>query len=184
MIDKKKFLYFNRITVAVIGIFILLSCTRFAFSKFYTNGKGEAISEIAFYTINPGTQTQTLKMFDIKPDGKDYVYDINVSNFQDNNVSEVDMEYHLSLRTTTNIPIEYKIYLNGSTMNEFNQKEVIQDEDGMYFFRFQAPVGNFQKNVEKTDHYQLVVNFPSIYNEETYQDLIESVEVTIDAKQL
>ena len=27
-------------------------------------------------------------------------------------------------------------------------------------------------------------NFPSIYNEETYQDLIESVEVTIDAEQL
>ena len=53
----------------------------------------------------------------------------------------------------------------------------------MYFFRFQTPAQNFQQTVEKTDHYQLVVTFPSSYNEEAYQDLIDSVEVVINAQQ-
>ena len=184
MIDKKKFLYFNRITIAVIGIFLFLSITQFAFSRFYTDSHGEAISEIAFYTIHPGSQTQSLKMFDIKPDGKDYIYDIQVSNTQDGNVSEVDLEYQLSLRTTTNIPVEYKIYLNGSVDNSLNQREIIQDEDGMYFFLFRANTNYFDKNIEKTDVYRLIVNFPKEYNQEEYQDLIDSVEVTIDAKQV
>ncbi len=184
MIDKKKFISFNRITIAVIAIFILLSITRVAMARFESNGDGVAVGEIAFYIINPMTETQSLKMFDVKPDGNDYIFNIDVSNFsEDGTVSEVDLEYQLELITTTNIPVEYKIYLNNSETNDFNNKEIFQDEDGMYFFRFQTPAQNFQRNIEKTDHYQLVVTFPSSYNEETYQDLIDSVEVVINAQQ-
>lgn len=185
MIDKKKFISFNRITIAVIAIFILLSITRVAMARFESNGDGVAVGEIAFYIINPTTEIQSLKMFDVKPDGNDYIFNIDVSNFsEEGSVSEVDLEYQLELITTTNIPVEYKIYLNNSETNDFNNKEIFQDEDGMYFFRFQTPAQNFQQTVEKTDHYQLVVTFPSSYNEEAYQDLIDSVEVVINAQQV
>ena len=65
MIDKKKFLYFNRITLVVIIIFLLLSVIKIAFSRFFTEGDGEAMNDIAFYIIDPGTQSQTLNLFDV-----------------------------------------------------------------------------------------------------------------------
>ena len=184
MIDKKKFLYFNRITLVVIIIFLLLSVIKIAFSRFFTEGDGEAMNDIAFYIIDPGTQSQTLNLFDVKPDGKDYIYHLDISNYKDNQVSEVDLEYQLELTTTTNIPVEYKIYLNDSVINEFHNKEILQYEDGVYFFKFRTPNQQFQKNIKKTNHYQLVVNFPSSYNEEAYQDLIDSVEIVITATQM
>lgn len=184
MIDKKKFLYFNRITFAIIGILLIMLITKVAFSRFFTDSSGVAVGDVAFYIIKPDTQTQTLNMFDIKPDDQDYVYNIDVSNYENDQVSEVDLEYNLSLKTTTNIPVEYKIYLNNQDTNEFNQQEVIQDEDGMYFNQFLTPSQKFNKNQKQTNHYKLIVNFPSKYNEEGYQDLIDSVEITIAAKQV
>lgn len=184
MIDRKKFWQFQKITIAVVGILLLLLGTRVVFSRFFTDSAGTAVGDIAFYTIEPGTETQTLKMFDVKPDGKDYIFNIDVSNFKDGNVSEVDLEYSLELMTTTNIPVDYKIYLNDQTVNDFQNKEIIQDEDGMYFFKFSTPNQRFEKEKEMTNHYQLVVNFPANYNEEVYQDLMDHIEITITATQV
>ena len=184
MIDKKKFWQFQKITIAIVGILLLLLGMRVVFARFFTDGSGPAVGDIAFYIIHPTTESQTLKMFDVKPDGKDYIFNIDVSNFKDDNVSEVDLEYTLELETTTNIPVDYKIYLNDATVNDFQNKEIIQDEDGMYFFKFSTPKQRFEKEKEMTNHYQLIVNFPTNYNEEVYQDLIDHVEVTITATQV
>ena len=36
----------------------------------------------------------------------------------------------------------------------------------------------------KTDTFTFVVNFPTLYNDAAYQDLIETIEITIDVKQV
>ena len=36
----------------------------------------------------------------------------------------------------------------------------------------------------KTNTYQLVVSFPSNYNTENYQDIIEAIEINVDGKQI
>lgn len=184
MIDKKKFRDFNKIIVCVFGILLLLMVIRLTYSRFVTNGTGDASGDIAFYVINPGEYTNNLKMFNVKPDDKDYTYEINVSNYDDNGVSEVDLEYTLQLITTTNIPVSYKIYLNGETINDFDSKELITDDDGMYFYKFSSNSQTFEKNVKKSNTYSLVVNFPSSYNDELYQDLLDNVEVVVNARQV
>ena len=77
MIDKKKFIKFNRITIVLVLIFILLILGR-TFSSFQTDGKGKANLDIAFYVLDTKTQSEDIKMFEIAPDGQDYVYSINV----------------------------------------------------------------------------------------------------------
>ena len=183
MIDKKKFIKFNRITIVLVLIFILLILGR-TFSSFQTDGKGKANLDIAFYVLDTKTQSEDIKMFEIAPDGQDYVYSINVSNFKNNKTSEVDLEYELTLVTTTNLPVKYEIYLSDSTDNIITSKEIYQDEDGMYFYKFHTPKKNFTHDVKQTDNYKLVVNFPEQYKSSEYQDLLESATIYIDSKQM
>ena len=99
-------------------------------------------------------------------------------------VSEVDLDYTVQIRTTTNIPVSYELYANDDTTNIIGTKQIVQDSNGMYFFNYSPQVGSFTHSVQKTESFTLVINFPSIYNDAAYQDLIETVEVTVDANQV
>ncbi len=184
MIDKRKFLLFNRATLVIILGLLLLLLLRHSFASFESSGEGSAKASVAFFAISAGTQSKSLKLSDVKPDGNDNFYYIDVSNFKDNKVSEVDLDYSLSIRTTTNIPVNYSLFLNDSTENIIGNKEVITDKDGMYFFKFSIPASSFSKGVKKTDTYKLVINFPSEYNDDMYQSMIDNVEISLNAKQV
>ena len=114
MIDKRKFRQLSRLTISIVAILLTLLVIRVVYSAYQTDGEGKAISEIAFYVVNSSVQTQNLQMFDLEPSDEDYTYDISVSNFENNKTSDVDMQYNLEITTSTNIPVTYKLYLNGS----------------------------------------------------------------------
>lgn len=184
MLDKQKFKLLSHITLLVFLISISLLLIRTTYSIFHSDTNGVIANKIAFYVIDTKPQTRVIKIGEVKPDGQDYSYDIEVSNFKDEKVSEVDLDYTVQIRTTTNIPVSYELYANDSDTNIIGNKEIIQDNNGMYFFKYSPQVGSFTHDVPKTDKFTLVVNFPEIYNDAAYQDLIETVEVTVDAKQV
>ena len=86
--------------------------------------------------------------------------------------------------TTTNLPIDYQIYLGDDTTNIISKKEVFQDEDMMYFNRYMTSTRSFSKDKDMVDKYKIVINFPKEYNDSKYQDLLDSVEVVIESKQV
>lgn len=183
MINKKKFLSINRITITLLIIFILLVILKSTYASFETNSSGNALSKIAFYILNTKTETENLKISNIKPDGKDNNYLITVSNFNDTKVSDVDLEYSLEIRTTTNIPVTYKLYLNDSSDNIMSTKELVKDTDNTYFYKYKSILQSFTHQVKRTDTYKLVINFPSNYNDEVYQSMIDDVEISVNARQ-
>lgn len=183
MINKKKFLSINRITITLLIIFILLVLLKSTYASFETNSSGNALSKIAFYILNTKTETENLKISNIKPDGKDNNYLITVSNFNDTKVSDVDLEYSLEIRTTTNIPVTYKLYLNDSSDNIMSTKELVKDTDNTYFYKYKSILQSFTHQVKRTDTYKLVINFPSNYNDEVYQSMIDDVEISVNARQ-
>lgn len=173
-----------RISLVIICFLLLLLLVRKSLGAFESASSGTAISEIAFYVIDAGTETKELKLGTIAPDGEEKYYIINVSNFKDNKTSEVNMEYSLSIRITTNIPVSYKLYLNDSTENIIGTRELIRDKDNTYFYKYNSISSSFEKNVNKTDKYKLVITFDEEYSDEIYQNLIDSVEITVSAKQV
>lgn len=184
MIDKKKFWVANRITIIVILIFLVLLVFRVSYSRFHTEASGKVISDIALYVLDAGTTTENLKMFELDPDDKNYIFNISVYNYRDDDITEVDLEYVLNLVTTTNIPVEYSLYELGGSSNILQTKEIFQDDDEMYFFKFKSSPKKFTHGVKSVHEYQLVVNFPSAYNNEAYQGLKDSVSIVIDSKQI
>ena len=99
------------------------------------------------------------------------------------------MEYDLTIRTTTNLPIEYELYKNEQYTNDAAQSiiksdDIVQDDDNTYFRVITTETETFSYNEAKKNIYQLVVRFPAKYNTINYQDIIEAIEITVDSKQI
>ena len=184
MINKKRFFLINKITLVVFFILIILLSIKFTFSSYEGKVDGKVVSDIAFYLLEAGNYSESLKMFEVVPDGNNYIFNVDVYNYKDNTRSDVNLEYELSLVTTTNLPIEYQIYLGDDATNIISSKEVFQDEDMMYFNRFMTGTRTFSKDKDMIDKYKIIVNFPKEYNDSKYQDLIDSVEVVIESRQV
>ena len=74
--------------------------------------------------------------------------------------------------------------------NKKDAKDIIQsneiylDEDGTYFRKMTTQKMELKYTEPTTNIYQLVISFPSNYNTENYQDIIEAIEISIDGKQI
>lgn len=184
MINKEKFKFFNKITLIILGILVLLLIIRGTMASFETNGSGKARADIAFYVLDVSRQTESLKISDIKPNDSDNVYTIDVSNYLNNKITDVDMEYSLSIRTTTNIPVTYSLYLNDDTTNIMSNRTLEKDSNGTYFYKYDSISKTFSHGVSRRDSYKLVINFSSKYKNYDYQGLIDSIEISVNAKQV
>ena len=184
MFDKYRFKISFRIVLVVLGIFCCFIFINLTYSLFHSDSNGVIGNKIAFYVIDPKKQTQSIKIGEISPDGQDFSYDIEVSNFNETKVSEVNLDYTFEVITTTNIPVTYSLYRNDGDTNIIGNREIIQDSNDMYFFKYESLTGSFYHDIPRTDKYTLVVNFPQTYNNEKYQDLIDTVQISLDAKQV
>ena len=99
------------------------------------------------------------------------------------------MSYDLSIRTTTNLPLEYELYLNEDYKDSgastiFTSDNTEQDSDSTYFRNFKTDTKYFSYLYDEKNTYQLVVRFPKDYIDYKYQDIYESIEITIKSKQI
>ena len=183
MINRKKFKIFNKITLLTFAILFTFVLMNKVFSVFYSDSTGVIGSKIAFYVVDAVPQTQQIKIGEIQPDGQTFRYSVDVSNFKNGKTSEIDMDYTLQVVTTTNIPVTFALYKGNDNTNIIGTKEVITDSNGMYFFKYNPQVGSFVHGVQKTDTFTLEIVFPVTYNSAEYQDLIETIEITVDVNQ-
>ena len=99
------------------------------------------------------------------------------------------MEYDLTLRTTTNLPLTIELYKNqnynaNNATSIISNKETSRDEHETYFTTYKTQTSYFGYTEEQKDTYQLVVYFPSMYKSIDYQDVIENIEIVIESKQI
>ena len=139
--------------------------------------------EIAYFVIGNEVQNQTLKLESMVPRDESYNYAINISNSENERVSETAIEYHMQLKTTTNLPLQFELMLEGQDETQIAQTETLQDEDGMYCILMSTDLKEF--GLTKEEHkYILSITFPKEYKVNSeYSDVIELVEITVDSKQ-
>ena len=115
MVRKK-----NRIEKLVIltMVLVLLICViPKTFSKYESDMSGVAEVETAFYVVATDYQYQTIALPTIVPTDEPYVYTFSVANNKDGKRLETRLEYNLSIRTTTNLPLTYELYKNDSDVS-------------------------------------------------------------------
>lgn len=189
MFNKKRFLLINKLNIVFIIFVVILYFCPVTLSKYESNSNGSAVSSIAYYVVGTDYQTDAINLMGMIPRDEDYVYNFTVSNFDsDGNLAETDLSYDLSVVTTTNLPLEYELYISNDGGNTYSNAvtldEIKKDETGTYFRYLYTDKVSISHTEKVTYNYTLKVKFAKNYNSYIYQDIIEGVRIIIDSKQI
>lgn len=188
MTKKLRRLY-AKLIILVLCLLIIARIFVLVLSKYESIANSYANVEIAFYLLKEDYKTMTINLAELLPQNNAYVFDFSIGNQDGIEMAEVDLEYELSLRTTTNLPLTFELYMNenytdaGAT-NIIKENNVAQDEHGTYFRTMTTEKNYLSYKEGVTNLYQLVVYFPTNYNKEIYQDIIELLEINVNAQQV
>lgn len=158
-------------------------------ARYESSGSSVAKIETALFIINESYQTMNINLNSMIPRTEPYVHSFSISNNDGTYRTEVELEYDLQIQTTTNLPLTYELYLNqdyndNNAQNIITENSIDTDEYGTYFKKIKTDTKKFGYNNNETNTYQLVIYFPETYKEIEYQDIIENIEIKVNAKQV
>ena len=187
--EKKRFL----IVVFVLFLLMILAVKLFqlAYASYQSTARLNTNIEKALYILEEGGLEFNIDLDQIAPSPDPYIYKFSISNFNATNHSDVDIEYQLSLRTTTNLPLTYELYRNENyddenAVNLLEDMSIKQDADGAWYNSYTGQEKyQFPYEEDLTDIYTLVIYFKE-ENKATidYADSLEHIEVKIDSNQV
>lgn len=182
MTNSKKKTVYIKVIILILSLLIIIRIFTLVLSKYETDADSTADVDIAFYLLKEDYKNMTLNLGKIVPRNNEYKYTFTVGNEEDGKVAETDIEYDLTLRTTTNLPLTYELYMNGE--NAILTEDINPDEQGTYFRTITTQTQELMYQEAKTNQYELIIHFPINYNTTNYQDIMEMLEITVDAKQV
>ena len=155
MINVKKFMKLNKVTLLVILVVLLVFLIPITYSRFENKLNTNAKIDAAFYVVDTKSEVKDIKLGDIVPSDNAYEY-----NFT------------------------YELYMNSGENNILISEEIVKDEYGTYFnvMKTNKEIFNYKDN--KTNSYKLKVKFPKVYDSFDYQDIVEAIFLEVDSKQL
>ena len=183
--DFRSYLFFS-----ILLIVTLISIRSFAFTQARYESETEisASPTLAFFIVDVTSASGQIKLDSMIPREIPYTYTFQVSNFKDGRRANVDLTYSIELITTTNIPLNFRIFKgNNMELNEIDSDTVTTDVNGVYYRHLvinDVSVMNYSSNV--TDTYTLWVEFPVSYmaNPDAYAGVIDLVDIKINAEQV
>ena len=183
--EFKTYLFFSVILLATL---VAIRSFDFTLARYESEVSLDASPALAFFIVDVGTTSGQIKLASMVPRDEPYTYTFNVSNFKDGRRANVDLTYSIELITTTNMPLQFKIYKGGNTeLNAVDSDTTTTDSNGVYYRHLVingvSQMG-FSSNV--TDTYTLWVLFPSANKAfpETYEGIIDLVDIKINAEQV
>lgn len=189
MKNKKLRRLYEKLIILVLCFLIIARIFVLVLSKYESISDSYANVDIAFYLFKEDYKTMTINLASILPQDNEYVFEFTIGNQDGIEIAEVDLEYELTLRTTTNLPLTYELYMNqqytdDGAINIIKENSVALDEYGTYFRTMTTDKITLPYTQGITNLYQLVVYFPANYDQENYQDIIELLEITVNAQQV
>lgn len=182
--QKQKLLIFG--FVLIVGLFLSFSLFKKAFASYQSSVKLNANIDQALYLFGGDRLTFNIDPGKISPEVGAKSYRFSIANYNNKEQSDLDIEYTIAVRTTTNLPIVLSMYRNGGSTNMLESFEYKQDADGSWY-RVYSVNGPYRMNYNEQikDVYTLQILFPSQYaNDTTYAESIENIEITLKSKQI
>ena len=190
MISKSRFLIAIKFSLAVIFLMTAIALLPKVFSRYQSIASSNTNIDVAFYIINTTYQRQNVVLSKIEPSSIPYLVNFTIANNDGTNRLGVDATYDLKIVTTTNLPLEYQLYRNqtydtpGAVNIISSTTTIATDDDGTYFKTMIAPSETFSYTADQQYSYQLVIYFPTTYMSHNYQDIVESIEIVVDSRQI
>lgn len=187
-INKKKFKQSFFSSIVIFLLIIIISSIGFTYARYETDTTLKLNPNIAFFIVDATNNTKSLELTKMVPSNDYYDYYFEVSNFNDMGKANVDLNYNIQLKMTTNLPLTYEIYkVEDNTMANINTTNISTNQDGVYFKEYVDTNDYFMAcKTKKTDRFLLRVYFPLEYknNPDYYESVIDLVEININATQV
>ena len=187
-LDKQSFSFYMFFSILLIITLIVLSTFKFTQARYESNTTINISPTLAFFIVDVQNTSGQIKLDGLIPRDEPYLFTFEVSNFNDEKKANVDLTYSIELITTTNMPLNFKIF-KGSNMeqNKVDSDTVTTDDNGVFYRHLvinDVSVMNYSNNC--TDTYTLWVEFPKTYmnNPDAYAGIIDLVDIKINAEQV
>lgn len=190
---ERKGIRVKRRLKLILTIFVLLLVHRIVFNSFSlyeSNAVSEATIEVAYFLLDDTYDSQTIKLNEMLP-GDTQQCKFSISNYYvDENtgkdvITQTDMEYEVTVRTTTNLPLKYKL---SKSTDGSNDVEIVTSETkdihDTYFYTLLTESGEFKFTSGQTNTYTIDIEFPAEYDGIEYQNIIECLEITVVGHQI
>ena len=187
-LDKQSFSFYMFFSILLIITLIVLSTFKFTQARYESNTTINISPTLAFFIVDVQNTSGQIKLDGLIPRDEPYLFTFEVPNFNDEKKANVDLTYSIELITTTNMPLNFKIF-KGSNMeqNKVDSDTVTTDDNGVFYRHLvidDVSVMNYSNNC--TDTYTLWVEFPKTYmnNPDAYAGIIDLVDIKINAEQV
>ena len=181
----KSYLFFS---ILLLVTLIAIRTFEFTLSRYESEVELDASPDLAFFIVDVTTTSGQIKLASMVPSDTPYTYTFNVSNFNEEGRGNVDLTYSIELITTTNMPLQFRIYKGGNTeLNEVDSDTVTTDSNGVYYRHLLInDVSQMSYSSNVTDTYTLWVLFPATYMAypDLYEGIIDLVDIKINAEQV
>ncbi len=183
--EFKLYLFFSILLVVTLFSIRTLNFTQ---ARYESSVLSEVSPTLAFFVVGVESTTGQIKLEGMVPRVQPYLYSFQVSNFSGTDRANVDLTYSIEIITTTNMPLNFKIYKGtNSTNDEIDSDTTTTDVNGVYYRHLVInDVSTMNYSTATTDTYTLWVEFPSSYmNYPTdYAGIIDLVDIKINAEQV
>lgn len=180
---KAKLMYIKFALIVILAI-ATVSLIRNSTAKYRSTAKSNADVDLAFYMFQATDISQDLKLASILPRVAPYEYTFSVANNNGTDRTETAIHYTIEFKTTTNLPLNFKVYNSQDMTTDLVQSsETRADDDGTYFKYITVAGGNLGFEQNEQVIYKIHVEFPEEYNLAQYEGIVEYVKITIKSTQ-
>lgn len=163
---KKKMLIM--LIMTMFGSFLCVNYASGTFSRYVSSSSSEPTVNVAVPIFNTSIESLLVPLDEMYP-GQTKTYNFSVSNYSGNKRSDVTLDYVINIERSTNMPVTVELYKNGINTNVLTN--------------YASPTYTMSHGTDALDNYQLVINWPSQYDDEVYANLTEYMQIVISANQ-
>ena len=170
-----------KIIVMLISTIVLICGSGITYSLFTSSSKLVANQKIAQFVFN-ATKTDVIELpiANLNPGAKSE-YKFQVTNNIDNKRSDVTIKYQMTIKTFHFMPLEINLYKENEETPLLTCEESSRNTDNEVVCNTEVQTMDYKLNA--TDNYKLVIEFPEEYNDDTYMDLVDYIDIEIKSWQ-
>lgn len=170
-----------KIIVMLVSSIVLICGSGITYSLFTSSSRLVANQKIAQFVFN-ATKTDVIELpiANLNPGAKSE-YKFQVTNNIDNKRSDVTIKYQMTIKTFHFMPLEINLYKENEETPLLTCEESSRNTDNEVVCNTEVQTMDYKLNA--TDNYKLVIEFPEEYNDDTYMDLVDYIDIEIKSWQ-
>ena len=170
-----------KIIVMLVSSIVLICGSGITYSLFTSSSRLVANQKIAQFVFN-ATKTDVIELpiTNLNPGAKSE-YKFQVTNNIDNKRSDVTIKYQMTIKTFHFMPLEINLYKENEETPLLTCEESSRNTDNEVVCNIEVQTMDYKLNA--TDNYKLVIEFPEEFNDDSYTDLVDYIDIEIKSWQ-